>query len=200
MPPVSQGRTCEACGDVLVIKNTRDITRKRFCSAKCVGFASALAISKSQIIPLRDCTCARCGTVFKTRWSKAKFCGRRCMGAAMAMAMNLRRATLEGHLAKLRGRGGRGAMTQDHLLSLYHAQNGRCALSGVRMTWEAGKGRVATNISLDRIAPKGQYVPGNVRLVCHVVNLMRRDMPDRLFAEWCALVVAHTSFAMARVA
>lgn len=57
------------------------------------------------------------------------------------------------------------------------------------MTWEVGKGHVATNISIDRIMPKGKYEPGNVRLVCHVVNLMRRDMPDDAFIGWCNLVV-----------
>lgn len=104
-------------------------------------------------------------------------------------ALAKRRETLDGHLAKLRRRPDRKLLTQAYLLALHERQRGLCALTGVRMTWTVGSGRVFTNISIDRIAPKGIYAPGNVRLVCAVANLMRRDMPDHIFTDWCRLVV-----------
>ncbi len=45
-------------------------------------------------------------------------------------------------------------INQAHLYNCYHKQEGKCALSGQRMTWLTGQGKVDTNISLDRIDPE----------------------------------------------
>ncbi len=102
----------------------------------------------------------------------------------MRMA-NKRKETVDGHLMKLSHRPGRKDLSLEFLMALYRKQSGRCALSGVTMTWMVGAGHAHTNISIDRIRPKDGYTKDNVRLVCHVVNLMRRDMPDDVFREWC---------------
>lgn len=77
-------------------------------------------------------------------------------------------------------------ITLDQLAQLFADQDGRCALSGILMTW--GKGRVtATSISLDRIDTDGDYTHGNVRLLCHAVNSFRGRMSD---AEMIAMASA----------
>jgi hypothetical protein len=75
------------------------------------------------------------------------------------------------------------------LLQLYETQNGKCALSGVEMTYSAGNGRVGTNISIDRIDSKRGYVRGNVQFVCDLVNRMKQDCEEEQFFEWCRRVL-----------
>lgn len=78
----------------------------------------------------------------------------------------------------------------DELMAMWDANEGRCALSGIKMTW--GQGRVlATSISLDRIDPDIGYAKGNVRLVCHSVNAFRGRMTDAEMLEMARAIVAH---------
>lgn len=180
------GRGCEACGLPLMYRCTRDITRKRFCSWACAGNASKLA-RKQHVVPTER-RCARCDQTF---WGERglKYCGVKCRGSAASAALEKRRESIEWRLAKLCSRPGRDNLSGAYLVNLYRLQQGRCAITGAMMTWASGAGHVSTNVSIDRIRPKGRYEPGNVRLVCHVVNLMRRDMPDEEFVGWCRAVV-----------
>jgi hypothetical protein len=76
-----------------------------------------------------------------------------------------------------------------YLLQLYTQQQGRCALSGVEMTYKAGSGRVNTNISIDRIDSSIGYVRGNVQFVCDVVNRMKQDLPQKELLMWCKRIL-----------
>ena len=76
-----------------------------------------------------------------------------------------------------------------HLEVLWDEQLGRCALSGVAMTHSVGHSRVTpTNASVDRIDNNLGYLPGNVRLVCAIVNVMRREQTEAEFIRWCNLI------------
>lgn len=185
--PWSLGRGCDVCGKPLFGRASRDKLRKRFCSYACAGAAAVLTRDRT-VIPLKDLTCGICGTPFKSNASRARFCSDRCSKKSATRNMALRNASLDGHMIKLRARSGRKSLSQEYLMLLHSAQGGRCAISGVEMTWKVGRGHVATNMSLDRVDPKGGYIPGNVRLVCHIINLMRRDMPDEEFVSWCRVV------------
>lgn len=185
--PWSLGRRCDACGKPLFGRASRDRLRKRFCSYACAGATSALTKDRT-VIPLKDLVCGICDVPFKSNASRARFCSDRCSKKSATRNMALRKASLDGHLIKLRARAGRKSLSQEHLRSLHSDQDGRCAISDVEMTWQVGRGHVATNMSLDRIDPKGGYIPGNVRLVCHIINLMRRDMSDEEFVAWCRVV------------
>lgn len=77
----------------------------------------------------------------------------------------------------------------DELEGLFIAQGGRCALSGVEMTWARGQ-VLATSISLDRIDTDGGYTSGNVRLLCHSVNAFRARMSDAEMIELARAIVA----------
>lgn len=78
--------------------------------------------------------------------------------------------------------------TIDDLMGKFDAQNGRCALTGIQMTW--GKGKVLpTSISLDRIDQDQGYSCDNVRLICHAINAFRGRMSDdEMFTMALALI------------
>ena len=58
-------------------------------------------------------------------------------------------------------------ITRDDLVSLYHQQDGKCAITGVVMCHVFGK---PNTISIDRIDSAKGYTPDNVHLVCQWVN------------------------------
>lgn len=78
-----------------------------------------------------------------------------------------------------------------YLLDLYDSQQGRCALSGVPMTYRAGVGRTSTNISIDRIDSRRGYLRGNVQLVCDLVNRMKQDLQEDELVVWCRNILEH---------
>jgi hypothetical protein len=76
----------------------------------------------------------------------------------------------------------------NELMEMWTAQKGKCALSGIEMTWQRG-GIKPTSISLDRIDSSKGYEPDNVRLVCFSVNAFKNTMTDeQMFTMALALV------------
>ena len=76
-------------------------------------------------------------------------------------------------------------INSDHLIELWEAQNGRCAISNVHMTHHSdGRGRKDFNASIDRIVPELGYTIGNVQLVCDRVNTMRHTLSMDMFYWW----------------
>jgi hypothetical protein len=63
-------------------------------------------------------------------------------------------------------------ITRDDLWRLWEAQHGKCALTGIAMTWAKGKIQ-PTSISLDRIDSSLNYTVDNVRFICHAVNAFK---------------------------
>jgi hypothetical protein len=86
-----------------------------------------------------------------------------------------------------------------YLLDLYENQKGLCALSGIKMDFKSYKSRDKQrtaskhNISPDRIDPSKGYVPGNVQLVCAVVNAMKWDYSQDDFIEMCKIITYRNS-------
>lgn len=79
------------------------------------------------------------------------------------------------------------------LLDLYEEQEGLCAITKVPLTRIQGKGKVLTNLSLDRIEAGGPYIKSNLRLVCYIVNVMRHNLTDSELTWWCQKVVDETN-------
>ena len=78
----------------------------------------------------------------------------------------------------------------ENLISLYKKQKGRCALSGMLMTYaKDGAGRKEFNISIDRIHPHRGYIASNMQLVCHRVNIMKHTLTEGDFWWWCKNIV-----------
>lgn len=83
-------------------------------------------------------------------------------------------------------------ITVDQAIALFQRQEGKCALSGVQMTWAPGAGRpVATSVSMDRINQSAGYTVDNVRFVCHAANCFRGSMTDEEMDRFLAVFAAH---------
>ena len=91
-------------------------------------------------------------------------------------------------------------ITQSGLLKILKKQNGRCALTGVLLTYvtketieRAGvvgdpKKFSPTNVSIDRINPRFGYLPNNVQLVTNYANKAKGEMQTQEFVKMCQLV------------
>lgn len=79
--------------------------------------------------------------------------------------------------------------------SIFEKQNGKCALSGVAITFgdpSLGKdaARKAKTASLDRIDSTMGYVDGNVQWVDRDINFMKGSMLQDTFLEFCSLIAS----------
>lgn len=81
------------------------------------------------------------------------------------------------------------SVTPEMLVELWKKQDGRCAVTGVPMTYIAAQGSVGTNVSIDRIDSRFGYIPDNIRLVCKAINLMKHEMTDKELLQWAALIL-----------
>lgn len=73
----------------------------------------------------------------------------------------------------------------EFLMKLYEDQEGKCAVSGRQMTHICGEGNIATNMSIDRLNPLGEYTEDNIQLVCRQVNIMKQRLTQEDLAGWC---------------
>lgn len=80
-------------------------------------------------------------------------------------------------------------LTPEDLLEVWVEQGGKCALSGVVMTWKKGEGGSEYNVSIDRIVTDGPYTRANVQLVCYRINMMKHVLSDNELYWWCKNVV-----------
>jgi len=80
---------------------------------------------------------------------------------------------------------------------LWVMQDGRCAMTGRPMDCRAklDRARDPRAPSLDRIDSNGPYAPGNIQLVCWVVNRLKSDMSVGDLVDWCSAIVAHAAAA-----
>lgn len=69
------------------------------------------------------------------------------------------------------------------------AQNGKCAISGLDMTYELGEGRIYTNVSIDQIMPSKGYTIDNIQLVCMAVNQLKSDLDMDTILILCSAIV-----------
>jgi hypothetical protein len=95
------------------------------------------------------------------------------------------RSKLGGAKRRSRKRGRECLLTLQQLKDLHAAQQGRCAVSGIFMPVDVPAGDPFAP-SLDRIDSSGGYELGNVRLVCHAVNLLMNKWGERVFHELMA--------------
>lgn len=77
----------------------------------------------------------------------------------------------------------------EYLFYLWNIQNGRCALTGDQMTYEFYKGRVNSNLSIDRIDSSKGYSKDNVQLVCMVANQMKNDLSINELLVLCNKII-----------
>lgn len=71
-------------------------------------------------------------------------------------------------------------ITKEDLLTVWKAQNGKCAISGLDMTYELGEGRIYTNVR-----PSKGYTIDNIQLVCMAVNQLKSDFGYYFNSVFC---------------
>ena len=83
-------------------------------------------------------------------------------------------------------------ITAEDLHDLWDEQGGRCALSGIFMTYgKDGNGVKEFNASIDRIdSSKPVYSRTNVQLVTYRVNIMKHTLTEDLLLWWCRNLIA----------
>lgn len=74
-------------------------------------------------------------------------------------------------------------ITEDDIKQLYITQEGRCVLSGIKMTYIGYQSNNSSdinifNISVDRINSSKGYTKNNIQLICTAVNRMKSDLTD----------------------
>ena len=75
------------------------------------------------------------------------------------------------------------------LEKLYDDQQGRCALSGEKLTLPKDSRDTSYNVSVDRIDSSIGYIPSNIQLVTKQINIMKNKLSDEVFINLCADVV-----------
>ena len=185
---------CLVCGVRLHLRTTRDIERKQFCSHSCRGKVTGGMACK---VPPTTKTCAVCEASFRAhpKAGNAMYCSTKCLRIAVHSTqaqydrMNAGDSP-ERYIKALLGHKSRRGLSIGDLMVMWGRQQGRCAVSGVPMTYKRSVGsRAPTNASIDRILAGGPYVKNNVRLVCAIVNKMRLDLSDADLYFWCERIL-----------
>jgi hypothetical protein len=83
----------------------------------------------------------------------------------------------------------RDGLTPEDLYEVYAKQSGRCALTGFELTYVRGKGRVQTNVSLDRVDNELGYTKENIQLTCIKANEMKGDADDEALLTFCRAII-----------
>lgn len=134
---------------------------------------------------LRKYNCPQCGNDFISDLMHPKYCSKRCSNKRNLNEYH-RRMTLERFLQLLLNcDSGRSNLSVEFLKEMLEKQEGKCAITGIPMTFIRGQGRVSNNISIDRISPKFRYIPENIQLVCAAVNYMKRSLEMNEFLYLC---------------
>jgi len=81
-------------------------------------------------------------------------------------------------------------ITLEDVLELWDKQEGRCALTGLFMTYHKdGRGRRDLNVSIDRIDPDIDYLVTNIQLVCLRANTMKHTLKEDELYWWAKNIV-----------
>jgi hypothetical protein len=85
------------------------------------------------------------------------------------------------------------SLLHNDLLDLINNQNNQCALSGVKIyiSENPKKTDKTQTASLDRIDSKLGYTLNNVQWVHKTINIMKRNLEDEHFYQWCRLCYWH---------
>jgi len=171
-------KSCLNCGGEMSRRNQR---HRDYCSHKCCNAAGAGGWRA-----IGDRTCRCCGGDFRGR-SAQFYCSDPCKKTASTKYASTFQ-NLFGRLLRMRAYG-REKLSREFLFELLERQDGKCAISGVKLTCECWNGVVNTNASIDRKDSSIGYEPSNVQLVCRIINVMKTDLSEDGFVEWCQRVV-----------
>lgn len=201
-------RVCKMCGKELPLKReffkrSDDYTFHEICREceeknnkekewngellkchKCGKFLPITEFGKSDHYPYRDYHDARCRVCRTKRANEIKeeFSDEEAL-----------RKLLQSRFLGARDRSKRQNLdfdiTKEFLNELWVKQEGKCALSGIPMTYKHCNGRIPTNISIDQINSKKGYTKDNIQLVCMAVNQMKSDLDINELYNFCTAIL-----------
>jgi len=145
--------------------------------------------------------CQKCARTFQSTRRQQRFCSENCRDQPNRTTED-QYAKLDGNLSHFLNRllykenhrpgKSRENITREQLFELWNKQNGRCAISGIPMTYRAVRGVwFPYNVSIDCIVPRskgGRYEIGNIQLVISFINPIVKEHPKELFKEVCVAV------------
>lgn len=146
-------------------------------------------------------TCKTCGItkplVEFPPHQKSGYYKRTCHPCTNAKRQEYKHRSPENYLWSRLGRQNKNAhqveikIAKEDLRNLWDQQGGKCAVTGLHMTYYPRAQRYSTglNASVDRIDSSGIYSQGNVRLVCSRVNMMRAAGEDADLMWWCKQIL-----------
>ena len=79
---------------------------------------------------------------------------------------------------------------EKYIAQLLDAQEGLCALTGIRMVFDGEEGNPEFACSLDRVDLNGHYARGNLQVVCKFVNCWKGDSDNAVFLALIDSVVS----------
>jgi hypothetical protein len=86
-------------------------------------------------------------------------------------------------------------LTLEQLINLWNKQEGKCAISGVEMSYQRNKRQHnMNNCSVDRIDSSGNYTIDNIQLVCWIVNRMKGENTTEDLIQWCNHIINKQNF------
>lgn len=91
------------------------------------------------------------------------------------------------------------SVTIEYLWKLFLKQNRKCTISGLELTFDpygSGKKHKETNkvtASLDRIDSSKGYIIGNVQWIHKHINIMKNDLPQPQFIEYCKIIAKNNT-------
>lgn len=173
--PKGQAKKFKLCIDCLQEKPLSHFHRKRDAADKRTSY------------------CKPCGNARSAKWqleNKEKTAPRRLAWRQSSPRQSLNVSRI-GALSRCRISTD-NPVTLDELMAIWNAQGGRCALSGIQMTWAQGK-LLPTSITLDRLDQSKGYSADNIRLLCHAVNSFRGLMSDAEMLTMARAIVDNMS-------
>ena len=159
-----------------------------FCN-KCKKWrpVSKFSIDRSSLHGNRGGLCTECKDCQRERYYKER--QKLFENDDLALRYKLQQA-LKGTKRRSREKNIYNDLTLDYIMYLWEKQSGKCALTGMQMTYKFYEGRVNSNVSIDRIDSTKGYSKDNVQLVCMAANQMKNDLSMTEFIEMCEAALA----------
>lgn len=148
------------------------------------------------------CLCLQCGKIFEAKFHNVykgnyKSCGcqrfqkfnknPRWKGLGLISAsyfFSLRKGAKDRNLEF--------SISIEEIWNLFEKQNGKCALSGIELSFNSERKIYDGNASLDRINSEIGYIISNVQWVDKTINMSKQQMNNEQFIKMCKEVYEHS--------
>lgn len=181
-----------------LIPQYENLSGKIFGSIEVISHCKTGRYKEGGIFQVWKCKCLQCGHINNIRAGNLKNGQKTCKTCASKnVSDNSKECLIDFNVwYRMVGRAKvkdiEVNLTQQDCLDIFNSQDGKCALSGVKIYFGETRNKEST-ASPDRINPKLGYIKGNVRWVHKFVNSMRNCVPTEEFIWWCNTIAKQNS-------